>query len=115
MVRTVLGAPEDAKMYKICDCPLAVHTLEIKTLIHPQLQREELLNAAKVPPSGVRQEKIREILSNVLGGLNIGSWYMLVNMVGGKGDSYREKIIFRSGNNVSGTEVKKRYRESGRQ
>lgn len=37
-------------------------------------------------------------------------------MVSGKRDNWRrEKIIFRSGNNVSGTEIKKRHRESGRQ
>ena len=53
VVRTVLGAPGDAKICKVCDFPLAVHTLEIKTQIHPQRQRGELLNAAKVPPTGV--------------------------------------------------------------
>lgn len=47
--------------------------------------------------------------------MNVGSWYIHVNVVAGKGDSWREKIVFKSGNKVSSEVVKKRYRESGRQ
>ena len=39
----VLGALGDAKMCKVCDCPLGVHTLEKETQMHPQLQKGKFM------------------------------------------------------------------------